>query len=471
MVFSSPLFIFIYLTLTLLGYYVIPMLLRGRGERTIYALRGVWLFAVNLVFYAWGEPLYVFLMLASITVNYIFGLLIAEAANRRGKKYLLIACIAVNLGALGYYKYADLFLTTLGLPAMGLTLPIGISFYTFQTMSYPIDVYRGKVPAQRNYIKFGTFVALFPQLIAGPIVRYIDVAEQLDRREHSVSKFADGVTRFTVGLSKKVLLANNVGALWNWYGAQSADEISALGAWLGILAFTLQIYFDFSGYSDMAVGLGKMIGFDFPENFNYPYTANSVTDFWRRWHITLSSWFRDYVYIPLGGSRKGTARLMLNLLIVWCLTGFWHGASWNFLMWGLYYAVLLIAEKTFLLKALDRLPAIIARIYTIAVVMLGWALFAIEDFGALGSYLSAMLGAGAAIDGAALYWLRNYAVTLVISIAACTPLPKLAAAKLAGKLKSSAWSYLKPAAVLIALTLCTASLINSAYNPFLYFRF
>ena len=393
MVFSSILFMFIYLPIVLAVYYIVPS-----------RWRNVWLFAVNLVFYGWGEPVYIFLMIFSICVNYVSGLLIGRyAAERKKAKLVLIINTVVNLAMLFFFKYFDLVAETLSLipgvtiPTLGLTLPIGISFYTFQTMSYPIDVYRGDGYVQKNFIKFGTFVALFPQLIAGPIVRYKDIAEQLDERHEDLDKFAAGVQRFIVGLGKKVLIANNVGMLWDAYAGTGAADLTFVGAWMAAIAFSLQIYFDFSGYSDMAIGLGKMLGFEFLENFNYPYISRTVTEFWRRWHISLSTWFRDYVYIPLGGSRKGLKRQLLNLLIVWALTGLWHGASWTFLFWGLYYAFFLILEKVFLLRWLDKLPHFVGHLYTLAVAISGWVIFQQTSVAQTMVFFKAMYGFGGKI--------------------------------------------------------------------------
>ncbi len=387
MVFSSLLFLFVYLPIVLAIYYIVPR-----------RWRNLWLFIANLVFYGWGEPVYILLMLFSICINYASGILIArDRDNQRRAKRILIGDIVVNLALLGFFKYFDLFAATLSripgisIPTLHLALPIGISFYTFQTMSYPIDIYRGDAKLQRSFISFGTFVALFPQLIAGPIVRYKDIAEQLDFRAGGVDQFASGVRRFTVGLGKKVLIANNIGALWDIYAAKPSAELTVLGSWLGILAFSLQIYFDFSGYSDMAIGLGRMLGFEFLENFNYPYISKSVTEFWRRWHISLGTWFRDYVYIPLGGNRKGPRRQILNLLVVWALTGFWHGANWTFLCWGLYYALFLIIEKLFLLKRLEKVP-VPATAYTLLVAVCGWVLFDLPSVSAAAAYYRSMFG-------------------------------------------------------------------------------
>jgi alginate O-acetyltransferase complex protein AlgI len=451
----------------MLVYYIVPA-----------KWRNVWLFAVNLVFYGWGEPVYILLMLFSITVNYISGIFVGKFRNTapRKAKTALILDIVVNLALLMFFKYYDFIAVNLArlpflafMKPLGITLPIGISFYTFQTMSYPIDVYRGDCQPQRSVIKFGTYVALFPQLIAGPIVRYKDIADQLESRETNVDRFALGVRRFTVGLGKKVLLANNVGLLWDVFRQTPASELSVCGAWLGIIAFSLQIYFDFSGYSDMAIGLGHMLGFKFLENFDYPYISRSITEFWRRWHISLGTWFRDYVYIPLGGNRRGLLRQLLNIFIVWLLTGMWHGASWSFLLWGLYYALLLIVEKVFLLKLLDKLPRFVGHIYSLFFIVLGWAIFSGDDVLSLSGYIGAMFGAGGAgfCSTQFLYYLRSFAPSLVIFIAAATPLFKKLFSRLPAKLQGAA----TPVLIALCLVLSTAFLVDSTYNPFLYFRF
>ena len=465
MVFSSLLFMFLYLPVVLAIYYLVPR-----------RWRNLWLFLVNLVFYAWGEPVYILLMLFSICVNYAAGLLVERHREEKKKaKRILIADIVLNLGMLGFFKYYDFFAVTLSgipglyIPKLGLALPIGISFYTFQTMSYPIDVYRGDAKAQRSFISFGTFVALFPQLIAGPIVRYKDIADQLSFRAGGIEQFASGVRRFTVGLAKKVLLANNLGSLWDTYKLLPASQLTTAGAWLGILAFSFHLYFDFSGYSDMAVGLGQMLGFEFLGNFNYPYTAKSITDFWRRWHISLSSWFRDYLYFPLGGSRCSNRRLVFNLMVVWAATGIWHGANWNFMLWGIYYGVLLVLEKLVWGKALDKLPSPLKHLYTLVLVLIGWALFAIEDFSALGPYLGAMFGfVGSGMTGGALFYhLRSYAVMLLLAGVGSTPVVK----KLWHSLPDLAQKILGPLLMLAGLLLSTAYLVDGTYNPFLYFQF
>ena len=465
MVFSSTPFLYIYFPVVLAVYYLVP-----RRQRNL------WLFVVNLIFYGWGEPVYLLLMVFSIALNYFAGLFIGGKyrEDRPKTKLVLVIDIVVNLAMLAFFKYYDLFAETLSLipglniPTLGLTLPIGISFYTFQTMSYPIDVYRGDSEPQRNFISFGTFVTLFPQLIAGPIVRYKDVAKQLDFRANSLDQFASGVRRFTVGLGKKVLIANNIGLLWDVYKVQSPTELTAAGAWMGICAFTLQIYFDFSGYSDMAIGLGRMLGFEFLENFNYPYISKSVTEFWRRWHISLGTWFRDYVYIPLGGNRKGFKKQLLNILVVWALTGFLHGANWTFLCWGLYYAVFLMAEKAFLLKSLQRAP-VLATVYTLVVAICGWVMFDLDSMAAAFGYYGAMFGSGAGIlpDATDLFYLKNYAVIFIAAILASTPLGRNLYARLDGRARAA----LTPVLIVVVLVLSTAYLVDATYNPFLYFRF
>ena len=466
MVFSTPYFLFLYLPMVLLLYYISPL-----------KWRNLVLMVVNLIFYGWGEPVYIIIMLVNITANYAFGLVVTrckQRENQRGAKIAVALSVVFNLALLGFFKYWDFIagsLASLGLdvmPQLGLELPIGISFYTFQTMSYTIDVYRGDSRVQKNLITFGTFVTLFPQLIAGPILQYKDLDAQLEQRDHTVERFALGVQRFCVGLAKKVLLANNLGKLWDVYLATPGAELTTLGAWLGIVAFSLQLYFDFSGYSDMAIGLGRMLGFEFMENFNYPYISKSATEFWRRWHISLGNWFRDYLYIPLGGNRVGKGRLMFNLLIVWAATGIWHGASWNFLIWGLYYFVFIIMEKLWLGKYLKKAPAVLTHLYGVFVVVVGWAIFAVEDFTAMGLYLKAMFGIGVSlVNGDALYYLFNYLPMLIVACVAATPL----AAKVWHKIPAKVWKPALPVLVCLALVLATAYLVDGTYNPFLYFRF
>jgi len=468
MVFSSLEFLFLYFPIVLILYFVTPL-----------RWRNLTLFAVSLLFYGWGEPVYMFLMLATILLDYIFGLLVGKnrETNRPRAKLWLILAVAVNLGILGFFKYFNFFMETLesllgiSMPSTELTLPIGISFYTFQALSYVIDVYRLDAESQRSFTAFGTYVTLFPQLIAGPIVRYKDVDDQLRERTHSVSLFASGIRTFTAGMAKKILLANAAGEIWT--RISSAEETTAAAAWLGIVMYTFQIYFDFSGYSDMAIGLGKMLGFSFRENFYYPYTAASVTDFWRRWHISLSTWFREYVYIPLGGNRRGLGRQILNLLAVWLLTGLWHGASWNFVLWGLYYFVLLMLEKTVLLKLFERLPRFVGHVYTLIAVVFGWWLFVFDDFSAGLVYLQSMFGGGKAVGfwnaGAAAEWASSL-VLLVILCVASTPAPR----KMFYRLWEKHDGAMRAASALLCalgFVLCLAYLVNSSFNPFLYFRF
>ena len=470
MVFSSLFFVFGFLPIALALYYLVPM-----------KAKNLMLLAVSLVFYAWGEPVYVVLMVLSIAINYAAGREIGalvETGQKARAKTALLSTVVVDLGVLGFYKYAGFFvqnfnaISPVDIPDPDLALPIGISFYTFQVLSYIIDVYRGHVEAQRNIITFGAYVTMFPQLIAGPIVRYSDVEAQLKERSVSAEDFASGICRFVVGLGKKVLLANQIGALWDQIYALGG-ETSVLMAWLGAIAYTFQIYFDFSGYSDMAIGLGRIFGFKFPENFRYPYESKSITEFWRRWHITLSTWFKEYLYIPLGGNRKGMARQILNLLIVWALTGFWHGAGWNFVMWGLYYFLFLVLEKLFMLKVLDKLPAFVRHIYALFIIVIGWVIFACDDTSVLLPYLGSMFGANGLTGGLDLYLLTTRAALLVILCIASTQLPKRLAAFVGRKLclgEESAFC-IKAAATILLLALCMMFLVVDSYNPFLYFRF
>lgn len=466
MVFSSVLFLFIYLPLTLAVYYLTPL-----------KFRNLLLLVVNLIFYGWGEPVYIVIMVASIFIDYYHGKKVAkylDTDKKRAKRHVIMSII-LNLGILGFFKYYDFFvlnLQALGLQALqpiNVALPIGISFYTFQTMSYTIDIYRGEAQAQTKIVPFGTYVTLFPQLIAGPIVRYKDLAEQLVHRRESVDLFHEGIERFMVGLGKKVLIANGVGLLWDTVNATPIANLTTLAAWLGVIAFALQIYFDFSGYSDMAIGLGKMLGFTFLENFNYPYVADSITEFWRRWHISLSTWFKEYVYIPLGGNRLGIKRQIINLLIVWSLTGFWHGASWNFLLWGFYFGVILILEKLFVLKWLHHAPKAIRHVYALFFILIGWTLFANESLTRLYDYLGVMfmMKGNGVIDAQSLYWLANFAGLLVVGIIASTPYPN----RLWHKWMHGKAQYLKPFFIFLLLLICTAYIVDASYNPFLYFRF
>ena len=435
------------------------------------------LLAVSLVFYGWGEPVYVFLMIFTIAVDYAFGLLVGRLRGQRRGRVALIAAIAVNLGILGFFKYADFILINLGrvpffsgLEPMGIELPIGISFYTFQSLSYVIDVYRGDTESQKSPVSFGAYVTLFPQLIAGPIVRYRDIDGQLARRTHCIDLAARGARTFLCGLCKKVLIANTAGELWMLALNTPSDERTILGAWMGLFWYAIQIYFDFSGYSDMAIGLGRIFGFDFLENFNYPYISRSVTEFWRRWHISLSGWFREYVYIPLGGNRKGRGRTYLNLLTVWFLTGLWHGAQWNFILWGLYYFVILAVEKAFLGKYIARMPSAVGRVYTLLAVLMGWLLFVSENGAAGLSYLATMLGANSVmVSGGDLYELSRNAVLALVAVIGSTPLPKRLYASLCGRWTSVRYATIPLCAFL--LILCVAFMAGSSYNPFLYWNF
>ena len=467
MVFSSLYFLFLYLPVVLLVYYLVPL-----------RFRNLVLLVFNLIFYAWGEPVYIVIMFVSIAIDYTHGMLVSKCkrkGNLRGAKMAVASSVIFNLALLFFFKYWDFVagsLAAIGLnfmPKLGLSLPIGISFYTFQTMSYTIDVYRGDAQEQRNIVTFGTFVTLFPQLIAGPIIRYKDLDDQLRERSHTADKFASGIQIFIIGLAKKVLLANNIGMLWDAYKATPVSQLTVAGAWLGVLAFAFQIYFDFCGYSDMAIGLGRMFGFEFIKNFDYPYISRSITEFWRRWHISLGTWFREYLYIPLGGNRVSKPRLFLNLMVVWAATGIWHGASWNFLFWGLYFGVILILEKGFLLKILKKLPVFVQHIYTLFLVLVSWAIFAVEDFTQLKGYLRAMFGmaSGGGMDGNFLYYLASYLPILIIAAVASTP----AAVTLWKKLPRKAVAVLCPILILLGLLVSTAYLVDASYNPFLYFRF
>ena len=438
MLFSSNTFLFGFLPAVVVLYYLCPR-----------RCRNVLLLVSSLIFYGWGEPKYVLLMLVSILLNYFCGLAAGKRqTQQRSVRGVLIVGVVLNLGMLGFFKYGTVFF---GSAFPDIPLPIGISFYIFQAMSYLIDVCRREVEVQKNVLTFGTYVTLFPQLIAGPIVRYRDVAEMLESRRENLPQFSRGVQRFVVGLSKKVLLANTFGSAWN--ALQVTTGTAA--AWLGLLCYTLQIYFDFSGYSDMAIGLGQLFGFTFLENFNYPYISASITEFWRRWHISLSTWFKEYVYIPLGGNRKGLARQIFNILVVWLLTGLWHGASWNFVLWGGYYAALLILEKCWLLKAGEKLPLVLRRMLTMVLVMLGWALFYFENLGALGAFLGRLFTAVPSA-GIAFY-------LPVTALGCLCATPALKRVKLPDTVR---WGL-----CVVLLLLCVASLARQSYNPFIYFRF
>ncbi|MCX4304926.1 MAG: MBOAT family protein [Acetatifactor sp.] len=469
MVFSSVIFLFRFLPVFFILYYAAP----GRMKNFI-------LFLGSLFFYAWGEPVYVLLMLFSTVTDYFHGRMIERFRGTGKAKIFLMSSVIVNLAVLCFFKYADFLVQTVNsllgtqIPLLGLGLPIGISFYTFQTMSYTIDVYRGEARVQRNLLDFGVFVAMFPQLIAGPIVKYRDVEERLKNRRADICTVSRGMKRFCVGLAKKVLVANVTGELWTAVSGMNPGGLSAMMAWLGIFAYAFQIYFDFSGYSDMAIGLGQMLGFRFPENFNYPYISASVTEFWRRWHISLGSWFREYVYIPLGGNRKGLPRQLVNILIVWTLTGIWHGAGWNFLLWGLWFGVFLSLEKLFFGRVLAALPRAVGILYNSFLVLMGWVLFALEKPEHILGYLRAMFGGNGLADSRALFLGREYMVPMLIAVVAATPL----FAALAKRLETSRWGVgaalyrlgekVIPVAFLIFSVAC---IVDASYNPFLYFRF
>ena len=463
MVFSSLLFLFRFLPIMMLAYYLTP---------TRY--KNFVLLVGSLIFYSWGEVKYFPIMAASIAVDFIASNGIMAAGDRQGRRRAwLLVSVFLNLGMLFFFKYTDFVIQNLNsitgssLPYLKLTLPLGISFYTFQTMSYTIDVYRGKVEAEKNLVNFGAFVALFPQLIAGPIVRYTDVNRELRERRVDLAQIQEGVELFILGLGRKVLIANNVGSLWTEVEAMNYAAISTPLAWLGVLAFSLQIYFDFSGYSLMAIGLGKMLGFDFPQNFNNPYISKSVTEFWRRWHMTLGSWFREYLYIPLGGNRCSKARNMWNLFVVWAATGLWHGASWNFVLWGLYFFLFLVLEKNFLLPHLEAHP-VLSRVYMIPLLLVSWTLFAITDFGKLGTFFRTMFLWQGGEDW--MYYLRNYAVVLVLGILLSTPILE----KMGGWLEArhpGRPGLAKGIFLGLVLVVSVAYLVDATYNPFLYFRF
>ncbi len=466
MVFSSIVFLFYFLIPVLIIYYILPK----------ESAKNVFLFAASLIFYAWGEPKYVFLMLFSVVFNYLSGL----AVHKKRSKLLMALNVIVNIGILGVFKYTN-FMLDIASSVFGaeirhfeILLPVGISFYTFQALSYVIDVYRGEADVQRNPVLFGLYLSLFPQLIAGPIVKYKDIEKQLVGRTYSYQGFVNGFLRFSAGLCKKVLIANNVGALWDTVCGIPFSELHAADAWLGIIAFALQIYFDFSGYSDMAIGMGKMLGFDFCENFNYPYISKSVTEFWRRWHISLGTWFREYIYIPLGGSRKGKFRTYVNIFAVWALTGLWHGAAMNFVVWGLYFGVVLVIEKTLrgFLEGrafFEKVPKWLGALYTLPIVLISWVFFSADNLSAAVSYISVMFGAagGGVMSPGFLYRLASYAPLIAVSAVIATGLPK----KLYGRISRGKIAAAASVCAVLGIAVCCAYLIGDSYNPFLYFRF
>ena len=463
MVFSSITFLFYFLPIVLIIYYLIPN-----------KYKNIALLISSFIFYFYGEPKNIYIMILSILATYIFGILIDKYKKTKYSKIFLILSIFINIGLLIYFKYADFIIKNINLwlsnkiDLIHVILPIGISFYTFQLISYIVDVYRGEAKVQKNIIKLATYISLFPQLIAGPIVRYTTIENQLENREYNMKNFSIGVRRFIIGLGKKVMIANVMGNLINIFLV--SDEKSVLFYWLYAIALMIQIYFDFSGYSDMAIGLGKMLGFDFPENFNYPYIATSITDFWRRWHISLSSWFRDYIYIPLGGNRVSKLKWIRNIIIVWMLTGLWHGAEWNFVIWGLYFGVLLIIEKVFLLKWLQKIPKVISRIYTLFIVMISFIIFngegistILENIGGLFKFVSIPL-----ITNESMYYLKSYIIVIILGIIGATPICKNILTN--EKLKKIV-NILEPIYLLLIFIICTSYIVDGSFNPFLYFRF
>ena len=466
MLFSSIPFLYYFIPCVIVLYFAVTKCLKNSV-----------LLLSSLFFYAWGEPKYLAFMLFSITQGYVFAILIEKYRNKRWSKVFMAISVFLSLLLLGYCKYADFFisnlniLTGMSIPLLRIALPIGISFYTFQLVSYTVDVYRGDVPAQKNYINLAAYIAMFPQLIAGPIVRYSDIAKQLEHRTHSFEDAAMGIRRFIIGLSKKILIANILGELVSLFKA--SDEKSILYFWLYAIAYMLHIYFDFSGYSDMAIGLGRVFGFRFPENFDYPYVSGSITEFWRRWHISLGSWFRDYLYIPLGGNRVSRPRWLFNIFIVWMATGLWHGAAWNFALWGILFAVLLMVEKLWLLTILKR-HQVLSHIYVLLVVMLSFVIFDASGMTEAFSYITAMFGLQnfPAVTAISIYYLRSYIIVLIIGIIGATPiLNQLATIVKKNRQAETIWNLAEPVVLTALLAVCTAFLIDGSFNPFLYFRF
>lgn len=468
MVFSSLIFIFIFLPLVLVSYYIAPRRLRN----TVILL-------ASLLFYAWGEPTYIILIIISILINYLGALLIrVHIKNKDKSKFIFITLLLIDISILFFFKYYGFAIECLGsiigldLKVKSISLPLGISFYTFQQISYIADIYMQKVKPERNLIDFATYITMFPQLIAGPIVKYDDIHKQLANRKESINKFGEGVQRFIIGLGKKVILANNIGLIWTQVKEVNLNDLSIVLSWIGIIAFTLQIYFDFSGYSDMAIGLAKMFGFDFLENFDYPYISKSITEFWRRWHMSLGGWFREYIYIPLGGNKKGTLIQVRNLFIVWFTTGLWHGASTNFVVWGLYFGVILFIEKIYLKDLLKKIPSIFSHIYTLIIVMIGWVIFDMNTLTDSGHYIKIMFGFGnnIFIDNLAKYILTNNFIILLIGLICSTKLIKIYMNKIKSTFREND-VFLITAINLLILIISTAYLVGASYNPFLYFRF
>ena len=466
MVFSSIVFLYIFLPIMLLIYFIVP----NKFKNAV-------MIVASLIFFAWGEIRYIFIMLLLAVMDYICGQKINKYwENKKKKKIFLFIDIGVNLLILFFFKYADFIITNinnitnLSIPLLNIPLPIGVSFNTFQSLSYIIDVYRGTVKCEKSFYNYLAYTTLFPQIIAGPIVRYETVDEELENKNISIDNFTVGIKRFIIGLGKKVLIANNIGVLWNTIEIGDYGSLTFVLAWFGIVAFALQIYFDFSGYSDMAIGLAKVFGMDFDENFNFPYISKSITEFWRRWHITLSSWFRDYIYIPLGGNRKGLLKQIRNVLIVWFLTGAWHGASWNFILCGLYFGGILILEKTFMLKILEKAGKVFSHIYSIVLILIGWVIFAFEDLSQIGMYLQSMFNINNFINNETLYYLKNYGLITIIGIICSTLIVKKFIEKI-NKSNSNICGILETIIYMTIFVLCTANLVSDSFNPFLYFRF
>ncbi len=466
MVFSSVVFLYIFLPIMLLVYFLVPK-----------KLKNAVMILASLIFFAWGEIRYIFIMLLLAVMDFWCGKKITQHYEDKNKRRIYLAIdVGVNLLILFFFKYADFIIsninivTGLKIPLLNIPLPIGVSFNTFQSLSYIIDVYRGTVKCEKSFYNYLTYTTLFPQIIAGPIVRYETVDEELEDKNISLDNFSNGMKRFIIGLGKKVLIANNVGALWNVIETGQYGNLSVLLAWTSIIAFALQIYFDFSGYSDMAIGLAEIFGMKFDENFNYPYISKSITEFWRRWHITLSSWFKDYIYIPLGGNRKGFAKQIRNILIVWFLTGAWHGASWNFILWGVYFGIVLIIEKLFLLKLLEQLPSVIRHLYSIILILISWVIFAFEDLRKVYEFLKSMFVFDFMYDQEALYYFKNYIVIIIMGILCSIPIWKKLKEKI-DKKESMIFEIGTSLGYLAIFLLSTASLVTDSFNPFLYFRF
>lgn len=469
MVFSSLTMIYVFLPIVLLLYFISP----NRIKNFILLVSG-------LIFYAWGEPVYIWVMIVSSFTDYMAGLIMTKYDdNTKIRRIALIASMTVGLGFLMVFKYSGFFITNINdlfntsIPIPELSLPIGISFYTFQSMSYTIDLYWRKIKVQKNFLDYLCYVSLFPQLVAGPIVKYEDVQNEIHERKVNIKLVGEGVNMFIKGLAKKVLLANNIGSLWTQIKVMDFNEISVVTAWIGILSFTFQIYYDFSGYSDMAIGLGKMLGFNFPPNFDHPYISKSISEFWRRWHITLGSWFREYIYIPLGGNRNGTLKTVRNSFIVWALTGFWHGASWNFILWGVFYGILIIFEKLYFRKVLEKLPSFIRIIYTFLLVVIGWVLFDTSNITEAGQLLKAMFGFGNTfIDDYSIYQISSYGIIFILCIVLSTNITEKVVSILTSKKSSTKlYYYSLPVIQVVIMVVCTAYLVDANYNPFLYFRF